>query len=381
VAANPDRPGVYRAVALAYGQPYTPTTNQPLAAVQMHEKDLQILTARTRYLARVPPPSQCPPEMKREAFRSAMQLIELYRRTGQLDLAREIFGQLVRLAETLNPGDFPEFVPPGPKRGESFNAFLKGMKDEEDRLARVVQHMTDQVNRQPNSERRFQMAYQGGQQGRLVGKTIEIYKAAYAAGETWTNNDDLKVEIIAMELRAGRLEEAAADLAGLDEDIKQLTATQPDHPMTIALRALQGVKARLEGNFAAAAAALPRSPMTLDRESVDAILNLPVWYARLGGPGTADLLGSVVGSPAGLHAGSFGVRQVLMDEATYQYERAMLALSDANIPEAKRRLEQAAKPQGLDLARVGDVNRLAQINRYLGLIRRASGDPDNPTGP
>ena len=59
VAANPDRPGVYRAVALAYGQPYTPTTNQPLAAVQMHEKDLQILTARTRYLARVPPPSQC----------------------------------------------------------------------------------------------------------------------------------------------------------------------------------------------------------------------------------------------------------------------------------------------------------------------------------
>ena len=82
----------------------------------------------------------------------------------------------------------------------------------------------------------------------------------------------------------------------------------------------------------------------------------------------------MIGSPVGLHVSTFVVRQVLMDESTYQYERAMLALSDANIPEARRRLEQAAKPQGLDLARVGDVDRLAEINRYLELIRRAN-DP------
>ncbi|HET6574364.1 MAG TPA: hypothetical protein VFG68_12215, partial [Fimbriiglobus sp.] len=71
---------------------------------------------------------------------------------------------------------------------------------------------------------------------------------------------------------------------------------------------------------------------------------------------------------------SFVVRQVFSKETEYQYDRAMLALSDGDIPEAKRRLEQAAKPQGIDLARVGDVDRLAQINRYLELIRRANGE-------
>jgi hypothetical protein len=377
VAANPDRPGVYRAVSLAYGQPYTPTTSQPLAVVQMHEKDLQILTALARYLARVPPPAQCSPEMKREAFRAAMRLNGLYRQTGQLDLAREVFGRMIQLAETMTPGDFPDFIPPGPKMGESFNEFLKQMKAEEDRLARLAQHMSDQVNRQPSPERRFQMAAQGGQQGRLPGKAIEIYQTASAAGEAWTNNDDLKVALIVMELRAGRLEDAAAHLGGLDEDIKRLVETRPNDDMTVTLRALQGVQARLEGNFAAAAAALPGSPARIDPKFADVILGLPVEYARLGNPQAATLVGALVGSPAGLHTGSLLVRQVLMDESTYQYERAMLALSDANTPEAKRRLEQAAKPQGLDLARVGDVNRLAQIKRYLELIRRA----DGPAGP
>jgi hypothetical protein len=372
VAANPDRPGVYRAVSLAYLRQYPPTSNQPLEAVQMTEKDLQILTATARYLARVPPPERCDLETKRETFQATLRLNGYYRQTGQLDLAREVFGQMVRLAETMPPEGFRDYIPPGPKMAENAQAFLKSMKAEEDSLARLVQHLTDQVNRQPGPELRFQAAIRGGPQGRLPGKAIEIYSTAYTAGETWTNNDELKVVLIATKLQAGRLEDAAADLDGLEEDIRRLAEAQPHNPMTVTLRALQGVKSRLSGNFAAAAAALPQPPATIDAKTADVVLGLPVEYARLGNPQLATLVGAVVGSPAGLHTSSFVVRQILMDESTYQYERAMLALSDGNVPEAKRRLEQAAKPQGLDLARVGDVNRLAQINRYLELIRQAN---------
>lgn len=379
ISASPDRPDVYRALSIAYSQQYTPTSNQPLEAVQMTERDLQVLTALARYLARVPPPEQCPPEMKRDAFRAAMQLSMIYRQTSQLDLAREVFGRMVRLAETMPPEEFREFVPAGPKMDESIKTFLKGMKDEEDNLARLVQRHAQYVERQNTPTARFWAAANDWPPdrpaGRLPGRAIDVFKSASGPGEFGTGDAQLQVviQLIAMELRAGRLEDAAADLAALDDEIKRLALNQPNHPVTVAFQSLLGVKARLEGNFAAAAESMPRSPAPLDPNFSEAVLGLPVEYALLGDPRAATVLGGLVGSPAGLHTGSLVVRQVLMDEATYQYERAMLAISDGNIPEARRRLEQAAKPQGFDLARVGDVNLLAQINRYLEMIRRANG--------
>ncbi|HVK18174.1 MAG TPA: hypothetical protein VM533_14620, partial [Fimbriiglobus sp.] len=382
VAATPDRPDVYRSLWLAYGQPYPPTSDQPLGAVQMPEQQLQVITALARFLARIPPPEKCPPRLARDAYQAARRLTVLYRQTGQLDLSREVFGLMVQLVEKMPPEMLRELIPPGIKSEDPVKTFLSGLRDEEDSLARLVQRHTQYVEQQRTPLAKFLSAANDWPPdrpaGRLPGKAIEVFKSASGPNEFGTGDAQLQVvlQLIVMELRAGRLEDAADDLAALDDEIKRLTTTQPDHPVTSAFRALVGVKSRLEGNFAAAAEALPRSPGTLDPKFSDTVLHLPVEFARLANPQLSNHLGPLIGGAVGLHASSYFVRQVLMDEATYQYERAMLALSDGNIPEAERRLKQAARPQGLDLGRVGDVNRLSQINRYLELIRRA----DTPAG-
>ena len=225
------------------------------------------------------------------------------------------------------------------------------MKDEEDNLARLVQRHAQYVDRQTTPTARFWSAANDWPpdrpSGRLPGKAIEVFRSASGPGEFGAGEAQLQVvlQLIVMQLRAGRLEDAAADLAALDDEIKRLTNSQPNHPVTNAFQSLQGVKARLEGNFAAAAESMPRSPAPLDRSFADAMLSLPADFVRLD-PQVSTIIGSVVGSPVGLHTGNFVVREVLAQEIAYQYDRAMLALSDANIPEARRRLEQAAKPQG-----------------------------------
>jgi len=135
----------------------------------------------------------------------------------------------------------------------------------------------------------------------------------------------------------------------------------------------QGVAARLEGNFAAAAAEVnnPTTPRTVDPVLAKMAVDVPVEFARFAGsPQYTAGLTAVAGTTVPLNHLWLELRQALLEEAAYQFDRAMLAINDANIPEAKRRLEQAARPQGIDLARLGDLGRLSRINRYLELIRR-----------
>jgi hypothetical protein len=380
VAAAPDRPNVNRVLGLAYDRPYTPTSNLPLEAVQMPEQQLQVVTALARYLRRVPPPEQCSPLMKRQALQAADRLSGLYRQSGQLDLCREAFGRMLQLAEALPPDELRQFIPAaaGAKGEDPVKTFLKQLKSEEDNLDRLVQQHSQFAERQSTPALKFWSAANdwppNRPAGRLPGKAIKVFKDASGPSEFGTGDAQLQVvlQLIVMELQGGRLEDAVADLDALDDEIKRLTTSQPGHPITTAFQALKGVAARLEGNFAAAAESLPHAPQQVDPKFAGAVLGLPVEYARLGDPRATDLLGTVIGGPMALHAKSFDVRQRLMDEASYQYERAMLAISGADISEARRRLEQAAHPQGLDLARVGDVRRLAQINRYLELIRKAN---------
>ena len=273
VAASPDRPGVYRALSTAYSQQYTPTTSLPLDAVQMTEQQIQVLTALARYLARVPPPERCSPAMKREAFRAAMRLSGLYRQTGQLDLCREVFGRVVRLADSLPPEELREFVQPGPKVDESIKAFLKSLKDEEDNLARLVQQHSLFVERQTTPTARFWSAANewppGRPAGRLPGKAIEVFKSASGPNEFGTGDAQLQVvlQLIALELRAGRLEDAAADLDALDDEIKRLASTQPNSPVTTAFRRCKGSRPGWRGTSRPPPRPCPGPPRRWSRSS------------------------------------------------------------------------------------------------------------------
>jgi hypothetical protein len=379
VAADPDRPGVYAALATAYQQPLPllPVSDVPLPMVDMPEWQIQFLTALARYLARVPPPDRCPIPLAKSAIQEALQLSQLYQQTFQLDLARDALGKAVRLARALPPDELRAVLGADAKADDQVKAWLKRLEDDEDRLTRVVQRHTDHVNRQTTAGQKFDAADRlwppDRPVGRLPGKAIEVFRSVTDPKELGGNQQEMVLQLIVMELQAGRLEDAVSDLADLDPQIKQLEARRPNDRATIAFRTLQGVAARLEGNFAAAAAEVnnPTTPRTVDPVLAKMAVDVPVEFARFAGsPQYTAGLTAVAGTTVPLNHLWLELRQALLEEAAYQFDRAMLAINDANIPEAKRRLEQAARPQGIDLARLGDLGRLSRINRYLELIRR-----------
>ncbi len=377
-AAAPDRPAVYHALASAYQQPLAPVADVPLPMVEMGEQQIQVITALARFMARVPPPERCPAPLAKPAIQYGYRLNQAYQQTGQLDLARDTLDQVIRLAKALPPDELRAALSADAKADEQVKAWLKGLEDEEGRLSRAVQQHLTQVERQASVARKFQAAAQpwppGQPLGRLPGKAIEIFKSVTDVKDLGGDPRKIILSMIVMELQAGRLEDAAADLAELDPQIKELEARQKNDEVATAFRVLQGVAARLEGNFAAAAAEAhnPIAPRTVDPKFARMAVDVPAEFARLGGsPRFTIALMAAIGSTAQLNDVWQEVRQALLEESAYQYDRAMLAINDANIPEARRRLEQALKPQGVDLARLDDPARLVRINRYLDLIRRS----------
>jgi tetratricopeptide (TPR) repeat protein len=382
VAANPDRPEVYHALALAYhNDTLVPVSDQDLPIVMMPEQQLQFVTALARFLARVPPPDQCPPGLVRPAYLSARQLTVMYQQTGQLDLAREAFGRAVGFLER-RPGELRDMVPPAAKPDDDpVRAELQRMRDEEDRLARAVRQLSDQVDRQPTPSRRFQAADMGGPQGRLPGKAIQVFRDT-DINEFGAEQVPVVLRLIVLELQAGRLEDAADHIEQLDEQLREAPARQAGDEIAVALKILRGIKYRLEGNYAAAAEAADlSSPGPIDPSLIRQWETAPQLVAGLIG-----VAASPVATASQLMGGldlvqRLQVQQMLLQEAAYQYDRALLAVNDANIPEARRRFEQAARPHGVDLARLGDTARLGHINRYLELIRKYHGPDLAPGGP
>ena len=410
-AVCPDRAEPYRVLAWAYEGPslvqFQPMNvpvigprfagpGQPPVGMPYSvpgDRPEQLIAALVRALARLPKPEDCPPDLALFGLSWNLQLAELYNRPPPRNLPREQFDEYLRNQQldlsrealrasgvyakvaAQTPGLLLRVIPPGSKVDDPAAAVLKDLTERESRTTALVVQRNDAVDQRAGPDKpaeRFLLAASVG----LPGKAIEAFKEVKDPNEFGGGDQHLAaaVQMIELELRAGRLEEAAADVNDLAEAVGAAGKAGDNRTASDAVRYLRFRVARVAGNYEAAgegwvelfAGRLPQ----LTPEGKAAAVGFPA-----GGEAAAWALGGVLGwsvyDSAANQAGQMS--QVLKAEAGFHYNRAVLALQEGNMKEATARFEQALKPQGVDLAALGDEGTAKQINLYLRLIRKATG--------
>jgi hypothetical protein len=297
-----------------------------------------------------------------------------------MDLARDVFGKAMRYAKRLPPEALWVMTPqlagrpfPADKADDFVKEFMKRMEEQEDQITRNVQTRVDQVQRRTNLRDRYVEALELG----LPGMALKIFRDTPDPNEFGSAKLEIVVAQIRTELRAGQLEQGAADLTALAEEIEALVTKQPNAPISVRFRQLQSLRARLEGDYAAVAEIQNKTAMPTLKTTVS---NLPL-LAALRAPDVVERggLAAVVGMPALFQCGTpldravnewRVVREVLAGEVAYQFDRGLLALLDGNVREARQRMEQALRPQGVDLSEQGGSLVKTRILWYLDVLRR-----------
>ncbi len=367
IAAQPDRPDGYLALAMAYRQDFAPVLDAPLPSIGMSERELQILTAQVRFLERVPPVENCPPRLARIALTEAGQLAAAYEQTGQIDFAKATMVKALALAKSLPLDVLAELVPQEGRGGKSNDdvakTLLKNLEQAEDRLTRITQTKVKLIALMSGVTRKFQEAQVQG----LPARALEIYKNADEA-DFGSQLLQVNIAVILLELRAGHLDQASIYIEQFTNDLngkaegKRIAEVQYTQEV---LKQLVGIKHRLAGNYPAAAESLNAAKFPVyTKAEIDTAIALPraiVGLLSLAGPAAVLVRGGTAAV----------ARQDLVSEATFQYDRGLLALNGGDIAEAKRRFELALQPQkGADLNLL-DPDLAGRVYFYLVLIRRA----------
>ncbi len=374
IAANPDSADAYVALVEAYAMPGAPVLDTPLLG-DSTERVLQTIAAQYRLLERTPSlyRSSVGPEV---VLNQAISLSRNYEQTGQLDAAKVAFDKFVGYFDSLPEAAQKEFAasisPPGGKPEDALKARKADMSNQQDAQARKVQRTRDAVARSPDPMARFSAAAQSG----LPLYAIELFNAI-PPDPAKPIPPQMVIAKIVMEVRAGRLDEASSDLAALDDKIQELVRQDTRDEIGRGFQLLQMAVARLEGNPASDAAAMPRPafPKVAWDPTATRVPAVMIGLQAAAGGHVVLLLtdqGAASRTPIFNYLGRIGqAREVLVQESLLSYDRAMLALLDGNAADAKAWLLDSLKPQGVPLAEIGDPERVGRAERYLKLIERA----------
>lgn len=408
-AFNPERTETLRAVSTAYDSNRLPlfqpsavpllgprftSPDQPPVGVPYQvpgDRPDQITAALVRALARIPQPAECPPELALYGMLWNMQLSSLYKPNPprnmppqesnaylsgqQIDLALQAVQAAARYAEAMRPRPelYADALAAGVEAENPAEMIEKDLKKREDELTELILPRNDALVRQPNTTpiEQFFLAVRLG----LPGKAMEIFKESsgteFGVGE---QRLAAAVQLVELELRAGRLEEAAADVEGLAAaDNTAAMPGQENTPLQSSLQYLRFRVALLAGDYPATrqdwvnifAGRIP--PLSAGDRARAAAFR----------PGREELAFAAGGGvPAVLVSGPY-IQQAaraqlqLAAEAKFYFNCAVLALQEGNIKEAEERFQQALKPQGVTLIELGDVAGAAEIENWLRLIRDA----------
>lgn len=370
-AKAPDRPDVYLGLAAAYRMPHCPVLEVANPYLQLTEQQIQVLTAQARFVARVPAPADCPKELAEQFVREAWELTLLYERTGQLDLARDTAQRVLDMGKA-HPDALRPPIRSGQKPEELIKQAEKQIEDYVDKLSVQVRRGTDAAQRQQTTAAKFQQYVVA----RLPGKALELFKGVPDTTEFGPAQGQVVLDAIVLELRAGRVEMAAEDLTALSGSLDRYGDRPPPEAagMVPVVRELQAVIPRLIGDYGAAAdlnrvappvvqpADVERAITTAPKELIPVIIP---WLGVLGGgPAWTEEVGTVL-----FPAKRLADKEALLSTAFQQFDRGLLALGGGNNVEARKRMDMAGRPQGVELGRLSPV--LAErVNRYLRLLKR-----------
>ncbi len=382
-AANPALAEPHALLAEAYALPFAPVLDVPLFS-GLSERQLQTLTAQYRALERVPVAGfprgggVGPDAVLEQSFALAGN----FEQTGQLDAAQLAYDRHVAYFEAL-PEAARKAVAgaakPGAKPEDALKARRADMQARQDNYGREVLRRRDAVNRVPDPLTRFGAAAQSG----LPLLAADLFNAI-PADPAKPIPPQVVVTKVALELRAGRLEEAAGDLAALDDRVQEIFRSGANEDVAYGFRVLQMAAARLEGNPGSPAAVRPPPPgapaptaarVTWDPTAARVPEVLVGLQALAGGtvaPVVSDQAGPSRAPLVGYLNRILQAREALQQESYASSDRALLALLDGNVADARGWLLDSLKPQGVPLAELGDAERAARAERYLRLIDRAA---------
>jgi len=377
IAANPAPAEPYFLLAEAYGQPGAPVGDGPLFG-DVGERELQTVAALSRALERVPPvPGYARGGLAEAALQQSFALVAAFEQSNQIDAASQAYDRHVAyfnaLPEPAQKAIAASQGKPGAKPEDALKARQAEALGRQDKYATEVDRRREAVKRVPDPLGRFQAAAQVG----LPLYAIEVFNAIPPDAAKPIPPQAVLAKV-ALALRAGRLEDAASDLAALDDSIQTLQRQNPADPVAQGFLALQMVAARLEGNPGADNAVLPRP--AFPKVAYDPTAS------RL--PAVLVGLQALAGSPVGLlqseqaaasrapilrHLNQIDqARAILLQNSAFSYDRAMLALLNGDTADARGWLTESLTPQGVKLADLGEVDRAARAERYLQLIDRAA---------
>jgi tetratricopeptide (TPR) repeat protein len=342
-------------------------------------------------MARLPQPGDSRPDQALLGLTWSLQLAELYYRppsrqlpqdqldnylrSQQLDLAREALQSANAYAQVAmqRPELIRRIIPTATQDSDPIPAFLKDIADRESKLTELILPRNDLVDQQSGPDKPVQRFVLAAVMG-LPGKAIEAFKEVKNPADFGGPDQYLAaaVQMIELEFRAGRLEDASGDVDALAEVIGTGGKSSLGPTANDILRYLKFRVAHLGGNYEAAGEAwmelfegrLPQLPADLRSAAVG---------VQTADVAAAGLIGGGVGSAVYFEWAAARTEQasrLLNLETGFHYNLGILALQEGNIPLATEHLERALKPQGIDLVELGDTVAARQIDTYLQLIRK-----------
>lgn len=370
IAETPDRPEGYRALAIAYRSPYIPDTDPS-------NQQLQAIAAHTQFLERLPSMESRTTFEILQATESLHQLAILYEQTGQFDLARESVKAAITLVKwtcRYNPGEYLQRMRPDQKIDDLPATVLKstGLDALEERITQAVSVRNDQYQQIQESRKltpseKFQVAVQLG----FTGQAIEQYNTA-ADGTFDKDLFPITLQLIMLELRAGRLAQAVTHLEQLESQIESQSRsnTPPPERLRSDVRNLRILAYRLEGNFQKAGEEYARQ--------FAGVSLIPLELMQMANPSTALAAGAAASSSlAFLHLQStIPIRESVFAESMYYHARGIFALLAGHNADAPKWFEQSLRPRGFDITTIGGTARDQDAETYLRLLREAATPSD-----
>ena len=433
IATNPDHPDGYFALGRALA-------DRELS-INEGERSLAVVTAYRQCLSRMPPPDQ----FRRNVYVAspsdvARTLAMLYLNPGQNGQPRGM---------RLNSTPFPELVHavPGPQgqpvqapllpldlareamvlankyaekeslgwNPDSRERRLKELDDMQKQIGEMLRVADDQYRRDEARATKVQHRFVLARRTNLIGRAIGMMKdlkEGELAREFGPDAPSAALQLVALEMGVGRLEDAAADIATLREEFDKMAADpRPDPVLPLArgaLRWLEFQKLLLSGEYARAGEELEALQgrgigtealvAEMDKQKVDprAYKDFDMLWPRIGALGVAwpviPMLGS--DSPMGVLANYAGaVAQLqhfermavakqaiagkVQQDADFFFRRGYLSLLEGDSVAAKIRFQQALSrpiPPGWGL----EPYRPAIAQEYIRLIDVAEQKANGP---
>jgi hypothetical protein len=264
---------------------------------------------------------------------------------------------------------------------------LEGAERDYKELDRIVRAQFDTYNQFRQRATTLRDQYGLALQFNLIGEAVRILQDALMGKSGERPTPDLALELAALQLCIGRLEDMPDVLGVVRKELGSMPATDPTLPgLRAALPVLDYYQALFAGDYGRAGALLealeglavrdPRFPSPRDVQG--AIVPIATPAIRFAGP--AELVtqlfpGPIPSNLLNYYATQNAIFNQMERMASYHFLRGYLALLEGNIPAARESFQRTVidPPSGWNLPRIANTTAIGYLQLIAVAEKRAAG--------